>query len=79
MGKGSEGIAASSGDGEDNGPGSCKAHHVSISPEEDRGVSAGTVGEVESRNEGCLEPVIMPDWAVPDYLSGCGKAVASSK
>jgi hypothetical protein len=54
MGKGSEGIAASSCDSEDNGLGSCKAHHVSSSPQEDCGVSAGEVGEVESRKEGCL-------------------------
>jgi len=33
-----------------------QAHHVSISPQEDRGVSAGAVGEVEdAAGEGCIE------------------------
>ena len=32
MGEGSEGIAASSGDSQNNGFGSCEAHHVSIRP-----------------------------------------------
>jgi hypothetical protein len=44
MGMGPEGIAASSGDSEDNGPGSCKAHHVGISPQEDRGRFGGHGG-----------------------------------
>jgi hypothetical protein len=54
MGKGSERIAASSCDSENNGLGSCEAHHVSISPPEDRSFSKGTVGEVEGRKKGCL-------------------------
>jgi len=45
MGRFSEGIEAS------GGSGSRKAHHVTISPEEDRSVSAGTVGEVEGGAE----------------------------
>jgi hypothetical protein len=45
MGKGSEGTEASSGESENNWLGSCKAHHVGIRPQEDRGGAAGTVGE----------------------------------
>jgi hypothetical protein len=30
-----------------NGLGSCEAHHVGFSPQEDRGGTAGTVGEAE--------------------------------
>ena len=57
MGKGSERIAASfSGGGEKNPLGSCEAHDVGGNPEEDRGVPAGTMGEVESgTDEGSLE------------------------
>ena len=47
MGKGSEGIEASSEGSENNWLGSCEAHHVGISPQEDRGGTAGTVGEGE--------------------------------
>ena len=55
MGEGSEGIAAS-GDSENNGLGSCEAHHVSSSPQEDRGVSESAVGENKgAAEEGCLE------------------------
>jgi hypothetical protein len=46
MGKCSETVAANAG-GEVNGIGSCQAHHVGISTEEDRGGAAGTVGEVQ--------------------------------
>jgi hypothetical protein len=46
MGKAAEGIAAN-GRGEDNGLGSGEAHHVGISPQEDRGGAAGEVGEGE--------------------------------
>ena len=56
MGEHSEGIAASSGGGENNGLGSCQAHHVGISTTEDRGGAAGAVGKVQSSEEGCLEP-----------------------
>jgi len=45
MGKGSEGTEASSGESENNWLGSCKAHHVGGSPQEDRGGTAGAVGE----------------------------------
>ena len=42
MGEGSERIAAS----EDcDGLGCCKAHHVGVRPQEDRGGTAGAVGE----------------------------------
>jgi hypothetical protein len=41
MGEGSEGIAAS------RGTGSCEAHHVGISPQEDCGVTAGTWAKVK--------------------------------
>jgi hypothetical protein len=55
MGKGSEGIPASDGDSENNELGSCKAHHVSGSPQEDRSISAGKVGENKgAAKEGCL-------------------------
>jgi len=43
MGKGWEGIEASGGS-----LGSCEAHHVGISAQEDRGGTAGTVGEGKS-------------------------------
>jgi hypothetical protein len=42
MGKCSERIAASEGS---DGFGSCKAHHVGICPQEDRGGTASKVGE----------------------------------
>jgi hypothetical protein len=54
MGKCSETVAANTG-GEVNGIGSCQAHHVGISPEEDRSGTAGTVGEGEGGEEGGLE------------------------
>ena len=44
MGEGSEGIAAN-GARENNGLGTCEAHNVSGSPEENRGGTAGAVGE----------------------------------
>jgi len=78
MGKGSQRITTS-GDSENNGLGSCEAHHVSISPEEDCSISEGEVGEAEggAAEEGCLEPAIMPEWVVPHL--GRGKAVGSSR
>jgi len=54
MGKSPEGIAAGSNDGKTNGFGSCKAHHVSGRPEEDRGVSAGKMGKDQAAEEGCI-------------------------
>jgi hypothetical protein len=52
MGKGWEGIEASGGS-----LGSCEAHNVDFSPQEDRGGAAGAVGKVQSREEeGGLEP-----------------------
>ena len=51
MGEGSRGIAAN-GASENNGLGTCEAHHVSIGPWEDRSVSAGKVGEGEGSKEG---------------------------
>jgi hypothetical protein len=51
MGKGSEGTEASSGESKNNWLGSCKAHHVGISPQEDRGGTAEEVGA----GEGCEE------------------------
>jgi hypothetical protein len=53
MGKGSEWIAANRAS-EDHGPGSREAHHVTSSPQEDCGVPACEMGEVEGRKEGCL-------------------------
>jgi hypothetical protein len=55
MGESKKRIAASSCDSENNGLGSCEAHYVGFSPQEDRGVSAGKVGEVEGRKEGCVD------------------------
>jgi hypothetical protein len=55
MGKGSERTEASSGS-KPNGFGSCEAHHVRISPQEDRGGAEGEVGEGEgSPEEGGIE------------------------
>ena len=54
MGKGSSGIAARNNDGKTNGFGSCKAHHVSGRPQEDRGVSTGKMGEDQTAEEGCI-------------------------
>jgi len=51
MGKGSEGIAASSRGSENNWLGTCQAHNVNFSPQEDRGGTAGEVGEGEGRTE----------------------------
>jgi len=44
MGKGREGIRANEGS---DGLRSCKAHHVGVSPQEDRGGTAGAVGAGE--------------------------------
>jgi len=54
MGECSEGIAASSGGSEDNWRGSCKTHHVGISPQEDCGGTKGTVGQGEGCEEDCV-------------------------
>jgi hypothetical protein len=48
MGEGSEWIEASE---DSDGLGSCKAHHVGVSPEKDRGGAAGEVGEGEGWKE----------------------------
>jgi hypothetical protein len=45
MGEGSEWIEASSGGSENDRLGSCEAHYVDFTPQEDRGGTAGTVGE----------------------------------
>ena len=53
MGKDSKGIAASSKRSENDGLGTCKAHHVSIGPQEDRRCSKSEVGEgTGSENDG---------------------------
>ena len=49
MGEGTEGIAPS----EKNWFGPCEAHHVGISPQEDRGGTKGEVGE----NTGCEDEI----------------------
>jgi hypothetical protein len=54
MGEGSETIAASSGDSQNNGPCSCEAHHVRSSPQEDCGISAGEVSKSKAAEEGRL-------------------------
>jgi hypothetical protein len=46
MGKGWQGIAASEGS---NGLGSCEAHAVGVSPQENRRSTKGTMGEAEVR------------------------------
>jgi hypothetical protein len=50
MGEGSQRITTSR-DSENNGLGSCKAHHVSSGSQEDCCVSAGKVGEGEGATE----------------------------
>jgi hypothetical protein len=45
MGERAAGIEADSEHGENNDLCSCKAHNVGVSPQEDRGVSAGAMGE----------------------------------
>jgi len=47
MGVRAETVAASSGGNSENGLGSSQAHHVGISPKENRGGAKGTVGEVQ--------------------------------
>ena len=47
MGEGWEGVEASGRDSESGGLSTREAHHVSIGPEEDRGGTAGEVGEGE--------------------------------
>jgi hypothetical protein len=54
MGECSKGIATSSGGSENNRRGSCKTHHVGISPQEDCGGTKGTVGQGEGCEEDCL-------------------------
>jgi hypothetical protein len=53
MGKDSSSVQADC-DSEANNPGSCEAHNVTSSPQEDCGVPACEMGEVEGRKEGCL-------------------------
>jgi len=54
MGECSERIAASGAGSENNTRGSCKTHHVGISPQEDCGGTKGTVGQGEGCEEDCL-------------------------
>jgi hypothetical protein len=51
MGAGSKWIEASSGDSENDWIGTCEAHDVGISPQEDRGGAAGTLGTGEGGEE----------------------------
>jgi hypothetical protein len=51
MVKGSKGIEASCGDSENDGLGTREAHHVSVSPQEDRGGAAGEMGAGEGGEE----------------------------
>jgi len=68
MGEGSEGIAASSGDSENNGLGSCEAHNVGISPQEDRRRSKSEMGEVEEGSVASCGKTSDPDgWAVSNH------------
>ena len=55
VGKGPNGVTAGSSDSQTSGLSSCEAHHVSGSPQEDCGVSTGTLGENKnSTKEGCI-------------------------
>jgi hypothetical protein len=55
MGEGPYRITTS-GDTEDNGLGSCEAHYVGVSPQEDRSVPASEVGKNKSSaEEGCID------------------------
>jgi hypothetical protein len=51
MGKDSQGTEADSSGSENYGLDTCEAHYVGFSPQEDRGGAAGTVGEIESREQ----------------------------
>jgi hypothetical protein len=51
VGKGWKRIEASSRGSENNCVGICEAHHVGISPQEDRGGTAGKMGEGEGASE----------------------------
>ncbi|MGB8113500.1 MAG: hypothetical protein WCF22_06985 [Candidatus Sulfotelmatobacter sp.] len=50
MGESAAGVEADSERGENNDLSPCKAQNVGVSPQEDRSVSTGEVGEVESRS-----------------------------
>jgi hypothetical protein len=61
MGKDSQGTEANSSGSETRCLGTCEAHDVGVSPQEDCGGTKGTVGEVEGgEEEGGLEPVQSP-------------------
>ncbi|HWY52911.1 MAG TPA: hypothetical protein VNZ03_00505 [Terriglobales bacterium] len=51
MGKRKEGIAACIGSGENNGCGSCEAHHVGVSASKDRRRSKIAMGKAEGGAE----------------------------
>jgi hypothetical protein len=66
VGKGSKGTeASSSGSSENDGLDTCEAHHVGVSPQEDRGGAAGAVGEGEGWEEGGV-----------GFIRGCREYVA---
>jgi hypothetical protein len=68
MDEGSEWIAASR--SENNRLGSCEAHDLGISPEKDRGGTAGKVGEGEEGGvASCGKTRNRDGWAVSDALS----------
>ncbi|MFY9910335.1 MAG: hypothetical protein WAK56_10850, partial [Candidatus Sulfotelmatobacter sp.] len=50
VGESAAGVEADSERGENNDLSPCKAQNVGVSPQEDRSVSTGEVGEVESRS-----------------------------
>jgi hypothetical protein len=78
MGKGSEGIAINR-DSEDNGLGSCEAHHVGISASEDRGGTAGKMGEGKgTAEEGCLA-VLTPSLDTGRGVSMLGRGTEQFK
>jgi len=71
MGEGSEGNEAN-GAGENNGRGTCEAHHVSIGPQENRGVSAGEVGKGEgaAKESGVASQMSSRRGGRSDYVVG---------
>jgi hypothetical protein len=75
VGKDPKGIAAS---GENNCVGSCEAHHVGSSTDEDCGGTAGKVGEVQGgEEESCLEPtqpitrIVLHSYSSEEYRQLC--------
>jgi hypothetical protein len=58
MGKGWKGVAGSSGGSKGNWFGTREAHHVGVSPQEDRSSAEETVGEGEGGEEGGVAVIV---------------------